>query len=216
MGKMNGVAISGSYEEGGSMARVKLGPRIPSLALPICLLGANYDGKPNFCTVAWFTMIDDDPPQIGLVLGKKRRTKDGILQNKTFSVSIPCTRMVERTDYCGIHAGEKVDKSEVFSVSYGELETAPIIEDCPLVMECRLKEILPFEGVDLVIGDIVQVHAEEFCLVNGKPDVRRMDPLLYAMPGGPYLSIGEKVADAFKVGRSLKPRPKEKCGDPRR
>jgi flavin reductase (DIM6/NTAB) family NADH-FMN oxidoreductase RutF len=98
---------------------------MPPLALPICLVGANVDGKANFCTIAWFTMIDDEPPTIGLVMGKERRTKDGIMENKTFSVNVPGTELAVPVDYCGIRSGYKVDKSEVFRTFYGKLKTAP-------------------------------------------------------------------------------------------
>jgi len=87
---------------------------MPSLTLPVCILGSNYEGKANFCTVAWFTMIDDEPPTIGLLLGKKRRTVDGIRQNRTFSVNLPSTKLAAKTDFVGLYSGYKEDKSEVF------------------------------------------------------------------------------------------------------
>lgn len=192
------------------MAKIRLGKTLPTMALPIGILGANCEGKANFCTVAWLTIIDDEPPTIGLVLGKKRRTVDGARENGTFSVCFPSTALAAETDYVGMHSGYKTDKSEVFDVFYGELGTAPLIKECPLAMECVLKEIKGFEGTDLLVGEVAEVHADESCLVKGKPNLVRLDPLLYSMPGGPYFGIGGKVADAFKVGKGLKPRKAER------
>jgi flavin reductase (DIM6/NTAB) family NADH-FMN oxidoreductase RutF len=186
------------------MLKKRLGRRMPSLTLPVCILGSNYEGKANFCTVAWFTMIDDEPPTIGLLLGKKRRTVDGIRQNRTFSVNLPSTKLAAKTDFVGLYSGYKEDKSEVFRVSYGQLGNAPLVDDCPMSVECKLKDIIEFEGTDLVIGEIVEVHVDEECLTDEEPDIVKMDPLLYGSPGAAYFQMGNKVADAFKVGKKLK------------
>ena len=186
------------------MSKINLGQVNPTIALPVCLLGSKIKGEANFCTVAWFTMIDDEPPTIGLLLGKKRTTVDGVKENGAFSVNIPSRRMTASTDYCGITSGYKTDKSQVFSVSYGELRSAPLIDECPLSMECRLKQIIVLEGTDLLIGEIVHVHVEEGCLTGGKPDLTKIDPLLYGMGGGPYFALGDRLEQAFKVGKTFK------------
>ena len=181
------------------MAKVKLGKKLPPMALPVVLVGSNYKGKANFCTIAWMTIIDDEPPTVGLLMGKKRRTKDGMVENGTFSVSIPDTKMAVKTDYCGITSGSKKDKSKVFTVFYGDLGTAPLISEAPVTVECRLKDIIGFEGTDLVLGEVNEVYVEKKCVTKDKFHMGKIDPLLYAMSGGPYYSIGAKVADAFSV-----------------
>jgi flavin reductase (DIM6/NTAB) family NADH-FMN oxidoreductase RutF len=186
------------------MSKRSIGKKVPPLVLPICLLGSEVEGIVNFCTVAWFTMIDDEPPTIGLVLGKGRRTMDGILENNSFSVNIPNIGQAQLTDYCGIHSGHKIDKSDLFRTFYGKLGNAPMIDDFPVNVECRLKEVIEFKGVDLVIGEIEEVYIDEDCLEGGKADHKRIDPLLYTMPGGPYLRSGDDVAKAFSIGKTLK------------
>jgi flavin reductase (DIM6/NTAB) family NADH-FMN oxidoreductase RutF len=188
------------------MAKVKLGKRLPPMALPVVLVGSNYKGKANFCTIAWTTIIDDEPPLIGLLMAKKRRTKDGMVENGTFSVNIPDTKMMVKTDYCGISSGSKKDKSKVFDVFYGELGTAPLISEAPVAVECKLKDIMAFEGTDLVIGEIEEVYVDKRCLGKDKVHMSKIDPLLYGMGGGPYYSIGRKVGDAFSVGKRYKPK----------
>ena len=186
------------------MDKVKLGAKPPQLVLPVVVMGANVEGKPNYCTVAWVTIIDDEPPAVGLVLGKGRRTMDGARENGTFSVNVPGTASVAAVDYCGLVSGRKHDKSEAFTPFYGALGTAPMARECPMNAECRLRQVVEFEGTDLVIGEVVELHVDEDCLVDGKPDARRIDPLLYVMLGGPYHSMGDKVADAFKVGKDFR------------
>jgi flavin reductase (DIM6/NTAB) family NADH-FMN oxidoreductase RutF len=192
------------------MKKRVLSKKMPPLVLPVCLLGSVVEGKVNFCTVAWFTMIDDEPPMMGVVLGKERRTKDGILESGVFSVNIPRADQAQVTDYCGLNSGYKVDKSDLFRVFYGKLDKAPLIEDFPVNVECRLKQVVEFEGVDLLIGEVEDVHVDEGCMIKGRPDESKIDPLLYSMPGGPYLRSGGEVAKAFSIGKTLK---REKNGD---
>ncbi len=186
------------------MTKNPRGSRMPPLALPICLLGANVDGNPNYCTIAWFTMIDDEPPTIGLVTGKDRKTKDGIVENRTFSVSVPSADMAVPVDYVGITSGRKEDKSTVFRSFYGKLKTAPMVEECPVTMECELRRIVELEGTDLIIGEIVEVYVEESVYHGDEPDPLVLDPLMYLSSGAAYHRLGERVDDAFKAGKKYR------------
>lgn len=185
------------------MEKVEIGKHAPPIAMPVCLVGANIKGRANFCAVAWITILDDDPPMVAVVLGKDRATKDGIEESGTFSINIPSEFNVAAVDYCGLNSGRNVDKSKVFGVSYGTLKTAPMADECPVSAECKLAQIIEFPGTDLVIGEVVQVHVDRSIVSDGKVDVESMRPLLYSFPGGPYLSIGPAVAEAFKVGKTF-------------
>jgi len=188
------------------MTKKSHGRTMPPIALPICLLGANVGGRPNYCTIAWFTMIDDEPPTIGLVTAKDRKTKDGIIENRTFSVSLPSTDMVVPVDHVGTTSGRKEDKSSVFRSFYGRLRTAPMVEECPLTMECELKRIVELEGTDLIIGEIVEVYADERAYHGKEPDPFILDPLMYLSSAMTYHRLGDRIADAFKVGSSYRQR----------
>jgi flavin reductase (DIM6/NTAB) family NADH-FMN oxidoreductase RutF len=183
--------------------KVQIGKRAPPMAMPVCLVGANVKGKANFCAVAWYTILDDEPPMVLVVLGKGRATMDGINENGNFSINVPSEFDVAAVDYCGINSGNDIDKSNVFGVSYGELRTAPLANECPISAECKLVKVIEFPGTDLVIGEVVQVHIEKTLLIDGKVEIDGLRPLLYAFPGGPYLSAGPAVAEAFKVGKTF-------------
>jgi flavin reductase (DIM6/NTAB) family NADH-FMN oxidoreductase RutF len=186
-----------------SMQKVEIGKHAPPMVMPVCIVGANLKGKANFCTVAWFTVLDDEPPMLAIVLGKGRATMEGIRENGTFTVNIPSEFNVTAADFCGINSGHDVDKSQVFKATYGRLGTAPMADDCPICAECRLSQVIEFSGTDLVIGEVVQVHADKDLAPGGKVDLEGVRPLLYSFPGGPYLAVGNLVAEAFTVGKTF-------------
>ena len=175
---------------------------MPPLSLPVALMGANVSGKPNFFTIVWFTMFQDNPPLIGAGMSKKHFTRQGIKENRTFSINIPSTHLAEIVDYCGLYSGSKVDKSCLFDVFYGELETAPMVNECALNIECRLVESKELNTTDLIIGKIVEVYCEEKYLSENKPDFNKMDPIMFFMPNGPYFRAGDYLAKAFDVGKN--------------
>jgi flavin reductase (DIM6/NTAB) family NADH-FMN oxidoreductase RutF len=176
--------------------------------MPVCLLGANVAGKANFEAIAWFTFLESNPLTVGATSDKLHHTNKGILENKCFSVNIPSVDLVEATDFCGLFSGSKIDKSRVFNVFYGELGTAPMIEECPVCMECKLVRRVEFSRNEFLVGEVMVVHVEGSCLMDGKKgDVGKVDPLLYegGVPAR-YWRLGGQVARAFEVGKNYTPK----------
>ena len=180
--------------------------KLPPLPLPVALLGATVSGKPNFFTIVWFSMIQDVPPLIGAGMSKTHYTRQGIKDNRTFSINIPSSHMAEIVDYCGLYSGSKVDKSSLFDVFYGELETAPMVKECPLNIECTLVDSKELTTTELIIGEISGVYCEQKYLSGNKPDYRKMDPMMFFMPDGPYFRVGDFLAKAFEVGKGYRRR----------
>ena len=188
------------------MGKVKTKFKRPPLILPVCLVGADVEGKPNFQAIAWFNMVDYDPYLIGLSSEKSHYTNKGIKENGTFSVNIPALNMASVTDYCGLHSGNEVDKSKIFDVFYGELHTAPMISEMPINVECKLTQTIKSHNADFFIGEIVGVYIENKYLVNNKPDMKSIDPLLYEDGLGNYWNLGKLLAKAFDIGKQFKPK----------
>ena len=113
---------------------------------------------------------------------------------------------MKETDYCGIMTGKKTDKAALFDVFYGELETAPMIAGCPICMECRLDRVVDYPSYDIFIGEIVQTHADEAILTDGKVDIAKLKPLLFDMSSSKYWSLGCEIATCWNVGKQLKNR----------
>ena len=187
------------------MTKKKIGPSSILFPMPSTIIGANVNGKPNFLTVAYCGIVEAKPPLIMISLGKSHFTNDGIKENKTFSVNIPSADMAEATDYVGIYSGKDTDKSKVFDVFYGELKTAPMIEEVPLNLECKLVKNVDLSiKHDVFIGEIVQTHVKEECLTNGVPDIHKVDPIIYATKIQSYVRVGDVIGKAWKIGENYK------------
>lgn len=98
----------------------------------------------------------------------------------------------------------KTDKSGVFEIFYGEAQNAPMINECPLNMECKLYDTYDTATHDLFIGEIVETYADESVLTDGKVDITKVKPLLFDMASKKYWSLGGVVANCWNVGKKLK------------
>lgn len=191
------------------MDKIKIGFNVTPYPMPVSLVGANVAGRANFLAIAWLSRVNNRPPIIGITLNRKHYTAEGIMENKTFSVNFPGVDLLEKTDYCGIVSGRKASKEGLFDVFYGETETAPMISQCPLCIECRLYDTVALPTHYLFLGEIVQGYTEDRFMTQGHPDVKKMGVVTLTMPDNAYWTVGDKVGDAWKMGLTLKQGGKE-------
>ncbi len=190
------------------LKKVNIGRNISIYPMPVVLVGAKVEDRPNFMTVAWISRVNATPPLLAVSLNKPRYTARGIRENRTFSVNFPGANMVEQTDYCGLDSGKEQDKSGIFEVFYGDLKTAPMVKNCPLSLECKLANIIELPTNDLFIGEIVNGYADSECFTEGELDVHKIDPLLLTMPDNRYWRVGDFVGDAWTIGGSQRTKSK--------
>ena len=187
------------------MGKILMGPQTWLYPTPAVLVGAEVDGTPNFMAVAWCGIANSTPPMISIALQHHRHTNKGIKRNGAFSVNIPSVDMVRETDYCGIVSGSKANKVEVckFNIFYGKLENVPLIEQCPVNLECEVVHTLNLGSHALIIGRTVETHVTEGCLTDGKPDMTEVKPFIFTTGASQYQAFGEVIAKAFSIGREL-------------
>ena len=94
--------------------------------MPVVLVGAQVDGKPNYLTAAHVGVMGFNT--ISVSLSKDHQTSAGIRATQTFSVNLPSVALVREVDLCGMVSDRHADKSKLFTTFYGELKTAPMIE----------------------------------------------------------------------------------------
>jgi flavin reductase (DIM6/NTAB) family NADH-FMN oxidoreductase RutF len=176
------------------------GPQLFVLPLPTVIVGAVVEGKPNFNAIAYCGVAQSVPPMISISMDKGRHTHLGIVQNGCFSVNIPSENLLAETDYVGTVSGREVDKSALFTLYYGRLKHAPLIEECPINIECELVHTADFGGKnDLLIGRIIETHADEGCLNGTVLQMGRVKPIAFSRPDHSYWSIGGLMGKAGKV-----------------
>ena len=184
------------------MSKITLGPMPYISVMPTILVGANVQGKANYMTAAWATVACMTPPMVCVAVNKARYTAQGIEENRTFSLNIPSSRQVVETDHCGLVSGSRESKSGVFRSFYGRLRTAPMAEECPVNIECRLFRSVDCGSHQLTIGEVVEIHASRDCVVDGKPDTEKLDPIVYAQSA--YWHVGKVLAKAFSAGKEYR------------
>ena len=189
------------------MKKVTLGPETYVYPKPAFLIGANVNEKPSFMAAAWCGILKSEPPMIGVGIRPQRHTFKGVQENSTFSVNVPSVNQMKEMDYCGIYSGVKEDKNKIcgFTIFYGKLETAPLIEQFPVNLECKVVQELKLGSHFLFVGQIEEIHASEDALTNGLPDIEKIKPIIYSSGAEKmYHGLGERIGPAHRAGMELK------------
>ena len=190
------------------MTKVKAkGPLFP---VPICIVGTMVNGKINYSTYGSFGLLAPVPKTYVYIGSQESRyTNIGIRETGYFSVNIPSSSLMQKTDYVGLVSGRKNDKSAVFKSFFGSVDKAPMIEECPINMLCSLVKTVELPDRAIFCGEVVEAFVDEHCQQDGKLDFAKIDPLLLTLsaPGdASYRKLGEVVGRAYKEGLALMPK----------
>ena len=151
-------------------------------------------GVPNIITLAWAGTVCSEPPTVGLGIRPSRYSHKLIENSKEFVVNIPTTKIIRETDYCGVNSGKDVDKFSKTKLNTEKADKvkAPLIRECPVNIECILKNMLSLGTHDLFLGEIVQVHIDQDILdEKGNVDFTKADPFVFNL--GEYWSMHKKL-----------------------
>ena len=185
--------------------RKNFGPKPLLYPQPVFII-ATYgeDGTPNAMNAAWGGISEEN--QITICISAGHKTTANILFRKAFTVSMATADYVTACDYVGIVSGNKVPDKFAragFHASKSEFVDAPLIEELPMAVECKLISYNP--ETCCLIGEIVNVSADESVLnETGKVDPRKLKPITFDPMNNAYLVLGEKVGNAFKDGTAMR------------
>ncbi|MGB9978173.1 flavin reductase family protein [Methanobacterium sp.] len=183
------------------MSKVKT--KLLPFPVPVCIASAIIKGKVNFATYGCFGLLSPRPLYVYIGSLESRYTNIGIKENRYFGVNIPSVDQMKETDYVGLVSGRDTDKENVFSVFYGEVDKAPLIEDCPVNMLCKLIETVDLHGRDIFIGEVIETYVNEEYITDGKLDFKKMNPLLLTPVTASYWELGNIVGSAYKAGKTM-------------
>ena len=132
---------------------------------------------------------------------KAHYTNAGIKASGYFSVNIPSKDLIQKADYVGLVSGKDTDKSGTFSAFYGSIDKAPMIKECPINILCKLVQTVDFPTQEVFFGEVVETYVAEEYVINGKPDIKKINPIL--LGSGFYWELGNKVGNSFADGKAL-------------
>lgn len=170
--------------------------------LPVVLISCGLGDEANIITLSWVGTVCSTPPMIGIAVRPSRHSHHLIRDVGEFVVNIPTVDQAQATDCCGRISGRESDKWAVcgFTRTAGVQVRVPLIAECPVNIECRLRHTVPLGSHDLFVGEVVAVHLDESVLdAEGRVDYARLAPFLYT--GRDYWRLGECLAP---VGFSVK------------
>lgn len=164
--------------------------------VPVVLVGTG-DGHRlpwNIMTVAWAGTVASDPPMVAIGVRESRFTYHQIETLKCFTVNIPSADQAETVDYCGVISGRDTDKfsKRGLTPAMASKITAPIVEECPLALECEVRHRLDLGSHIGYIGEVVAVQVTSSLVdEGGHMDIEKANLLAYAH--GHYFSLGKEL-----------------------
>lgn len=183
------------------MNRVNFGPQPFIYPMPVLII-ATYDenGVPDAMNAAWGGITDTHEITISL---SHHKTTENMMKTGAFTVSFATEDTVTACDYVGIESALRVpDKFERagFTAVRAEHVNAPLIKELPMALECKVKK---YED-DILVGEIVNVCAEESVLRDGRVDPEKLKPVVFDPVNHTYIGLGKTVGKAFSDGKKLK------------
>ena len=186
--------------------RTNMGAKIYITPQPALMLGT-YDenGTPDVMMAAWGGQCDVNRICVSL---SPHKTTTNLLRTREFTVSFASVNDVVQSDYFGIVSGndvpDKVAKAG-FTCTPSPNINAPIINEYPVTLECRVVETIDrSNGGVFVIGEVVNVSADESVMTDGKIDIKKLNPIVFDAPSVTYFSLGDSVGRAWGSGMALK------------
>lgn len=167
--------------------------------IPVVLVTCkNLEGKENVFTVAWTGTICSRPPMLSISIRPERLSYDYIKQTKEFIINLPTVKQTKATDYCGVKSGRTNDKIKEmgFTMIKGENVECSYIAECPVNIECRVKDIISLGSHDMFIADVLSSHINDD-LIDDKNKIHFEWADLIAYSHGEYFPIPRTAIGKF-------------------
>ncbi|NQS91871.1 MAG: flavin reductase family protein [Chloroflexi bacterium] len=188
--------------------KTSLGAQTLIFPTPVWCVGSyDKDGKPNIMTIAWGGICCSTPPCLTISLRKSRYTYENILERGAYTVSVPPVKYAAEADYFGIVSGRDENKFQKTGLTptRSKLVDAPYVEEFPMVVECKLLHHFEIGIHTQFVGEILDVKVnQDKLLEDGKPDINKIDPFVYATKAQAYHAIGDKIGRAYQIGLQIK------------
>lgn len=184
--------------------RKNFGAKPAIYPMPVLIIGSfDENGTADAMNAAWGGISEEK--EISICISESHKTTKNILEAGCFTVSIPDVKNTVAADFVGIVSGNDTpDKIEKAGWTYekSEIINAPVFNELPFALECKL--ISYDKDSCRLVGEILNVSADESILTDGKVDLNKFMPITYDPMNHDYIALGEKVGKAFSDGKKLK------------
>ena len=164
--------------------------------VPAVLVGTGGEGwKNNLITVAWVGIVCSDPAMLSISVRPERYSYQALVATREFTVNVPLAAQARIVDWCGVVSGKDHDKfaEQNLTAAAGSKVRAPLVMECPLNLECKVKEIIKLGSHDMFIAEIAAVQvSEEFIAESGRLDLEH-DGGVLGYAHGHYFNLGECI-----------------------
>lgn len=167
--------------------------------VPVVLISCkNLEGKENVFTVAWTGTICTRPPMLSISVRPERLSYEYIKETREFIVNLPTIKQTKAADYCGVRSGRTVNKIKElnFTMIKGENVSCSYIEECPVNIECRVKDIIPLGSHDMIIAEVLSSHISE-TLIDDKNKIHFEQADLITYSHGEYFPVPRRALGKF-------------------
>lgn len=162
----------------------------------------------NLFTVAWTGTVCTNPPMCYISVRPERHSYEIIKRTGEFVINLTTKRLARATDWCGVRSGRDYEKFSQMGLtaSPAAVVAAPVVEESPVAIECRVKQIIPLGSHDMFVADVVNVLVDEEYIdpESGRLDLQRAEPITYCH--GEYFSLGEVIGH---FGWSVRKKPRK-------
>ena len=156
---------------------------------------ADKAGNSNILTIAWTGTVCTNPPMAYISVRPERYSYHMIRESGEFVINLTTKKLARATDYCGVRSGKDVDKWKECHLTRGTASTlkyAPVIEESPVQIECRVKSIQELGSHHMFLAEVTAVQVDESYMdAKGKFDLNRTGLIAYSH--GEYLDLGKKL-----------------------
>jgi flavin reductase (DIM6/NTAB) family NADH-FMN oxidoreductase RutF len=187
--------------------KTSIGARTMAFPNPVWCVGSyDTDGRPNLMTIAWGGICCSKPPAVTISLRKATYTYGNIVARGAYTINIPSADYAKETDFMGMASGRNQDKFQAAGLTpvRSDLVDAPYVAEFPMILECKVIHTLEIGLHTQFIGEIMDVKADPNVLnESGLPDMAKVAPFIYGSEIRTYHRIGEKIGDAFSIGKEF-------------
>lgn len=178
-----------------------IGAKTALVPTPAWVVGSyDNEGKADMMTAAWGGIACSNPSAVTVSIRKERQTYANIMEKKAFTINVPSRDLSWAVDIFGTVSAKNADKIEMtrLSVTKSDKVDAPILNEFPLVAECKLIKTVELGAHTMFIGEIVNVLVEETLFDGDKVSMEQVQPLLFDTLTRSYYETGKYLEAAFQ------------------